>query len=218
MADELQIPLVSGRTSLAGILLLQTGRPQPGVSGELGRDVVPNNLLITGESGVGKSSALSRAVDSLGPMRCAGFLGLRHTVGETARTPAWRIDGFNGVSGLLAHTSIKTGHRLGRLGVDMELFERCVASENAALGSADVVIIDEIGIIGGWSGKFVRFTETALDSSTPTVAIVRQKSGELSDQVKLRADIELWTVTRENREIISTGIAQWVRALTQSGV
>ena len=157
-------------------------------------------------------------MNSLGSMQFAGFLGLREADAESAGGPAWRIDGFNGVSGLLAHVSIETGHRLGLLGVDMELFERCVESEHAALSSADVVVIDEIGIIGGWSSRFKRFATAALESTTPTVAIVRQKSGEFSDQVKSRADIELWTVTRENREVVSADIARWVRALSQSGV
>jgi nucleoside-triphosphatase THEP1 len=179
---------------------------------------MPNNLLITGESGTGKSSALSRVADDLSSLRTAGFLGLRETIVESAESPAWRIDGFNGVSGLLVHTSIKSRHRLGSMGVDMQLFERCVATENAAMSSADIVIIDEIGIIGGWSDRFLRFTEAALDSSTPTVAIVRLKPGDFSDQVKSREDIELWTVTRDNRETIDTNIAHWARALNQTGV
>lgn len=178
---------------------------------------MPNSLLITGESGVGKSFALSRAMDILGSMQFAGFLGLRETDGESSEDSGWRIHGFNGVSGLLAHASIKTRCRLGHLGVDMELFERCVESENAVLSHADAVIIDEIGIIGGWSSNFMRFTEAAMESSTPTVAIVRKKSGEFSDRVKARADIELWTVTRDNRDTISTDIARWVRALDRSG-
>ena len=151
-------------------------------------------------------------MDNLRSLRIVGFLGPREAHSRSVGSPGWRIDGFNGISGLLAHPSIQTRHRLGLLGVDMELFERCVASEYAALRSADVVVIDEIGIISGWSKNFRKFTETALESSTPTVAVVRQKPGEFSDRVKLRNDVVLWTATRDNRETISSDIEDWIMA------
>lgn len=179
---------------------------------------MPNNLLITGESGVGKTSALSSAVDSLGSVEIAGFLGPRNAGLESSGGAGWRIDGFNGVAGLLAHSTIQTRYSIGRLGVDMELFERCIASEYAALSMANVVIIDEIGIIGGWSIEFQRLVESALASTTPTVAIVRHKPGDFSDRIKSRTDVEIWTVTLENREFVSTDIAKWVRARSESGV
>ena len=119
------------------------------------------------------------------------------------------------MSGLLAHASISGRHRLGLLGVDMALFERCIASEFAKITSADVVIIDEIGIIGGWSREFEKFVRRALDHDVPTVAIVRQKSGELSDEVKSRGDVESWTVDRDNRDWISGDIALWVESFDQ---
>ena len=213
-----EIPIVYGGINRVGILLLQTGQWQQDTYCDLGFDEMPNNLLITGESGVGKSSALSSATDSLGPMEIAGFLGPREAGLDSSGGSGWRIDGFNGVTGLLAHSSIQTRHSIGRLGVDMELFDRCIASEYAASSTASVVIIDEIGIIGGWSIEFQRLVESALDSTAPTVAIVRQKPGDFSDRIKSRDDVEIWTVTLENREFVSIDIAKWVRARSESRV
>ena len=120
---------------------------------------------------------------------------------------------MNGDSGLLAHPSILTRHRIGLLGVDMELFERCVATEARSLYDAELLVIDEIGIIGGWSAPFRKFVQSALDSRIPVVAIVREKSGEFSDKVKLRSDIELWSVDVNNREAQIHEIVYWVKNL-----
>jgi len=47
-----------------------------------------------------------------------------------------------------------------------------------------MVLIDEIGTIDGWSPRFVEYVEPLMESTIPLVAIVLQKSGELSDQTK----------------------------------
>ena len=60
--------------------------------------------------------------------------------------------------------------------------------------------------------------ESALDSTAPTVAIVRQKPGDFSDRIKSRDDVEIWTVTLGNREFVSIDIAKWVRARIESRV
>ena len=219
IAVALQIPIVYGGINRVGILLLQTGQWQQDTYCDLGFDEMPNNLLITGESGDGKSFALSSAADSLGPMEIAGFLGPREAGLDSSGGSGWRIDVFNGVTGLLAHSSIQTRHSIGRLGVDMELFDRCIASdEYAASSTASVVTIDEIGIISGWPIEFQRLVESALDSTAPTVAIVRQKPGDFSDRIKSRDDVEIWTVTLGNREFVSIDIAKWVRARIETRV
>ena len=85
---------------------------------------MPNNLFITGESGVGKSVALAAAAEELCPRRISGFVSPRNTVGGVDQ--GWSIEGFNGVSGVVTSRDIVSDHQLGTSGVDMELFDRCV--------------------------------------------------------------------------------------------
>lgn len=171
---------------------------------------MPNNLFITGGSGVGKSVALAAAAEELFPRRISGFHSPRNTVGGIDQ--GWSIEGFNGVSGVVASRDIVSDHQLGTFGVDMELFDRCVEAELESHAGSDVVLIDEIGTIGGWSPRFVEYVEQLTESEIPVVAIVRQKSGELSDQTKQRDDSVLWTVTQVNRDDMPGEIARWVES------
>ncbi len=171
---------------------------------------MPNNLLVTGESGIGKSTVLLEAAEFLRPRALSGFLSPR--VSDAQADSGWMIEGFNGVAGLIAHPTIESEHRMGAFGVDMDLFERCIDAELESLGNADVVMIDEIGIIGGWSEIFRDYVTRVLDSEVPVVAIVRLRDGDFSDQIKLRDDTETWTVTVENRNSISGEIARWAEA------
>ena len=171
---------------------------------------MPNNLFIAGESGIGKSGALAAAAEELFPRRISGIMSPRNVIGGVDQ--GWSIEGFNGVSGVVASRDILSDRQLGSYGVDMELFDRCVAAESESHVRSDVVLIDEIGIIGGWSARFVEYVERAIESTIPLVAIVRQKSGELSDRVKQRDDSVLWTVTQQNRDDIPAEIARWVES------
>lgn len=169
---------------------------------------MPNNLVVTGASGVGKSTSLALAAESLNPRKISGFISPRQRDGDP--TSGWLIEGFNGVSGLVADSSIKSKHRLGSFGVDLDLFDRCVLNEVDSLDATDLVMIDEVGIIGEWSTEFVRFLSRVLDSTVPSVLIVREKPGDLSDQVKSRSDVDLMVVTEQNRETAPGDIQRWV--------
>ena len=171
---------------------------------------MPNNLFITGESGVGKSTAVAKVAEFLAPRAISGFLSPR--LSDDKSDSGWRIDGFNGISGLVVHASISSAQRMGSYGVDMELFERCVDVESGALDGSDLVLIDEIGLFGDWSQSFREFVTRALDAEVPVVAIVRKKSGEFSDRVKLRDDIATWLVTEDQHESLPGDIAHWVEA------
>lgn len=168
---------------------------------------MPNNLLITGKSGIGKSNVLAAVAELIEPRVISGFLSPR--LKDDVTVQGWNIVGFNGVTGVVAHPDIQGSQRMGSLGVDMELFERCIGSESETLNESDLVIIDEIGLFSDWSEIFRDYVARALNSDTPVVAIVRQKKGQFSDQIKQRTDVEIWTVTEQNRDSIHGDIAKW---------
>jgi len=69
---------------------------------------MPNNLLVTGKSGIGKSTVLAKVAELLEPRVISGFLSPRNHDGVTDQ--GWKIVGFNGVTGIVAHPDIQ-GHQ-----------------------------------------------------------------------------------------------------------
>ena len=168
-----------------------------------------NNLLITGPSGSGKSTAVRSAIQSVNNLHVRGFLST--DIVESERRVGWTIEGLGGLSGVLVHSNIQSQFMLGSLGVDMELFERIIEIELLSNEPADLFVVDEIGVIGGWSESFIEAISIALDSETPVVAVLREKSGRLEDAVRQRADTEVISVTTADRHARPKIIERWIQ-------
>lgn len=78
--------------------------------------------------------------------------------------------------------------------------------------SSVVYLVDEIGRMECLSPEFVRTMRRLLDSGRPLVATIAQHGGGFIDEVKRRPDVEVWTVTRENRDALAGRIVEWVTA------
>lgn len=170
---------------------------------------MPNNLLITGPSGIGKSTVLRNAAEAMKDLRVRGFLSAE--IVESGHRVGWSVEGLSGLSGTLAHGSIESEFMLGSIGVDMELLEQIVTKEFLSCEPADLLVIDEIGIIGGWSETFEKAVSLAFDSETPVVAVLREKAGRLEDGVRQRTDVETLSVTAMSRNTLPEVVGRWVR-------
>jgi nucleoside-triphosphatase THEP1 len=168
----------------------------------------PSNLLLTGASGIGKSTLLRKLATKLQGWRLGGFVS--EAILEGDQRVGWRIDSFDGDGGVVAHTSISREVSMGRFGVDMALFERMVADHLKTHNEIDVYLVDEIGIIASWSELFIKRMNILLDSDHLVVAIVRQKSNDYVGEVKARADTDLWEITRENRDTVLGDVLSWI--------
>lgn len=168
----------------------------------------PRNLLLTGASGVGKSTLLKKVGYRLQGRKIRGFLG--EAIWEGGQRKGWRLDTFAGDGGTLAHVDIHSQFNMGGYGVDMVLFDRLVDSQLQLSTEVDVYLVDEIGIIAPWSTKFVSAMNTLLDSSRTVVAIIRAHGGGYVKEVKNRTDVETWEVTRDNRGHMLDEILAWL--------
>src|SRR5215831_16622889 len=102
------------------------------------------NLLLTGQPGCGKTTAVCRLVERLTDLRIAGFYT------QEVRDQGSRV-GFEAVGlalghkALLAHVRSRSRHRVGRYGVDVPALARLVEAElRGAVGEEDLFVIDEI--------------------------------------------------------------------------
>jgi nucleoside-triphosphatase len=165
-------------------------------------------LLLTGQPGVGKTTVLKRVADGLAGRSIGGFT--TGEIRERGERVGFRLENFGGHSALLAHVAIRSGHKVGRYGVDLAALERVVDEALDSDSGAEVYLVDEIGKMECLSSRFVGAMERLLDSGVPTVATVASKGAGLIERVKQRPDVRVLRVTRGNRESLHAQVLDWL--------
>lgn len=173
-------------------------------------------LLVTGEPGVGKTTALRRVAARLEDLRVEGFYTEEIRDGEGNRT-GFRARSFaaddpeaEGDGRVIASVDIEGAPRVGKYGVDVEAVDE-VSERHLAPGECDVVLVDEIGKMECHSDLFVDRVRELLDGETATVASVSRSGDGLIREVKESDRTEVWEISRENRDRMPGRIAAWVR-------
>ena len=162
------------------------------------------NILLTGRPGIGKTTVIMRLAERLKDRTLAGFYTDEIRLG--AQRQGFRAVTFSGHTTTLAHVSLKSRLRVGRYGVDVAAFENLVLPELAR--PCDVMLIDEIGKMECFSARFVTVVQELLDGATPVVATVAAKGSRFIAEVKARTDVELFEVTRSNRDDLPQSLAE----------
>ena len=75
---------------------------------------------------------------------------------------------------------------------------------------ASLYLVDEIGKMECFSAKFCAAMRGLLDSGCPLVATVALRGGGFIREVKSRHDVEIWEVTRANRDEMPRQIIRWL--------
>lgn len=160
-------------------------------------------ILLTGHPGVGKTTVIARVVEGLAGRALSGFTTREIRAGGERR--GFRLETFDGKSAILAHVSLRSLDRVGRYGVDLAALD-AIVEEALDPAAADVYIVDEIGRMECLSEKFVSAAEALLDSGKPVVATVALRGAGFIERVKRRPDVELWQVSRGNRDSLAERI------------
>jgi nucleoside-triphosphatase len=172
------------------------------------REPEPHALLLTGPPGVGKTTVIRRVAERLAGRRVRGFTTAE--MRERGERTGFRIEALDGRAAVLAHVDFAGGPRVGRYGVDVAALEAIV---DAALGEgppADVFLVDEIGKMECCSPRFVARLGALLDARRPLVATIAARGGGLIERAKRRPDVELWDVTRRNRDDLPARVLAWL--------
>jgi nucleoside-triphosphatase len=160
-------------------------------------------LLITGEPGTGKTTVLAKTVDALkGRGFIVGGMISRECRDGCARMGFEVIDLLGGKHGWLAHVDQKTGPQIGKYRVNLSDLEKIgVKAIIEATQKNDVVVIDEIGPMELFSGKFKQAVNEAIESNKVVLAVVHAKVKDpLITEVKRMENAELFTITLANRK------------------
>ncbi len=170
---------------------------------------MPLNQLLTGPPRVGKTTAIERAADTL---EDRGFrLG-----GVTA--PALRsggervgfrlIDLRSGESAVMAHVDSGDGPSVGKYTVDIEAVDRIASlAFERGFAAVDAVVIDEIAPMEVHSQAFTDGVVGALDAWVPLIGAIHRSDRGFFGSVKARDDVEVLTVTPDNRDALPERLA-----------
>lgn len=104
---------------------------------------------------------------------------------------------------LLAHRYLKRcAHRIGPYHVDVEFTVNVVMVGLIRGAMGRPLVIDEIAQMELLSDAFRREIIKVFDSDAPVIATIHAREDPFTDALKARADVRLFTVTRDNRDAL----------------
>lgn len=110
-------------------------------------------ILLTGQPGCGKTTAVMKIIENLDPHKIAGFYTQEIRRNNIRKGFRWKR--LDGVEGTLANIDIKSRFKVGKYGVDVEGFDKNVVPVlDIEQTDARLFVIDEIGKMECFSKKF----------------------------------------------------------------
>lgn len=164
------------------------------------------NVLITGLPGCGKSTLVTRVVDSLraGGVRVGGISTPEFRGAGGLRGGFLIHDIATGAERIMAAADLPSRIQVGRYGVDGEAIRAVgVSAINQAVVTADIVVIDEIGKMELAVPEFASSVVAAFDSAKPVLGTIGlYLTSPFAAAVKNRPDVTMLTLRRGDQEAI----------------
>jgi len=159
------------------------------------------HFLLTGKPRVGKSTAIKQLINRIGIEHFGGFYT------EEVRDETDRI-GFDcvtlsGQSKRMASVDSQSSVRIGRYGVDIEVFEDIALSAiRQSLNTKRVTVVDEIGFMQMLSVPFQKMIhDLVLNSQHILLGTICVDSHPVIDKIKELPGIKFYTMDEDNREM-----------------
>lgn len=156
-------------------------------------------LLLTGPPGVGKTTLVKRVVVKVKDrFRCSGFI-TQEVRAETGARVGFDIVTLYGRVAPLARKGMKEGPRVGDYRVDLYSLER-TAVPSMEDPTAQVIVVDEIGLMELKSSRFKDALLDLLGDGRPLLGTIRLQKEPFCDMVKTQPGVEVIEVTYDNRD------------------
>lgn len=170
------------------------------------------NIFLTGKISVGKSTVLEKVLchHLFRELKIGGFR-IRKLI-ENGTHTGYLLDVINGESVTFAHVHRQTDQKFNRYFVDPSVFEIWgVFALQSALENADVIVLDEIGIIEKDCDTFKRSVFECLDSEKIVFGIYQQRADWFAKSLNERNDSVVFKVTLHNRNYIYKKIIEQLK-------
>lgn len=160
-------------------------------------------IFLTGDIQIGKSTAIRRFLSARSELKVGGFLSIAGPIVDEGDgiylVPAARqmpLDSRN-----LAFERLSGGQGR-RFRVFPEVFNTVGTALLEDTEGCDLILMDEIGTVEECAQVFQRAILRRLDDTLPVLGVVQKRDGTFLQTVKCHPNVEVWTMTKENREQI----------------
>ncbi|UCE27717.1 MAG: NTPase [Candidatus Coatesbacteria bacterium] len=164
-----------------------------------------NNILLTGYPGSGKTTVITRLL-ALAGFDAGGFY--TEEIRKGNKRTGFKILTLDGEEAILAEVGFRSKYQVGKYGVNVEGVERVAAKAiERALGSKNLIVIDEIGKMECYSREFREVVTAGLDAPKSVVATIAKRGDKFIESIKGRADVAIYEVTPATRDKLPEKLA-----------
>ena len=175
-------------------------------------DDIPK-IGITGMPSVGKTTTLLKIIEFLeeNGYKVQGMI-TEPFIKKKKRVGFYVVNWQTKEKEIFAHVDMDTKDKVGKYGVDINVLEKVgvPAIEDAILDEeVNIIIIDEIGKMELFSQKFQEMIWVILNSQNPFLATITKRPHPIAIRIKARADVQLFEITKANRnELVERLVAE----------
>jgi nucleoside-triphosphatase len=161
---------------------------------------MPNNILILGFGGTGKTTLIKRLLKDLISLVLRGFY--KEQIIEFNIVKGYRVITLDLKWQILAHVNIEGPDRIENIGVNIKGFEELVLPQLSLFAGTELFIIDEIGKMECLSKRFCQQVGLIFESRIPTIATGTPGETDYLDELSNRSDVSVIQVNNKNRNLI----------------
>jgi len=167
------------------------------------------NILLTGQPGIGKTTAILRIIQLLELGTAAGFWS--REIRDREKRIGFSIETLSGIKGILAHVDISSSHRVGKYGVNIHDIQSIAIPEmKSARESGKLIIIDEIAKMEFASPLFTDELMKCLDTKR-VLGTIQNRPYPIIKEIKLRNDVTLIEITTSNRDDVPSLVLDLIK-------
>lgn len=164
------------------------------------------NCFLTGPIRIGKSTVLNKILNDplFNQLKIAGFKTI--PINANGLIEGYALEIIDGQKKLFAHIQLATKEKFKCYQIDPSIFDNL--GKEIVINHADIILMDEIGVIEKNASKFIDFLRHCLDSEKFVLGVYQQRAHWFFELIRDRKDTLIFEVTKTNRDTIHIEILE----------